>query len=167
MRKQILNKLSFTLALVGLSLSIMAQSTIIKQDLSIYPKPEKGYKQLVIEVPHSKNDINKRIEFTVGKWMEVDGCNSHGLQGTLEKKDLQGWGYNYYIFKTKGDVFSTQMACPGTPNRHMFVSGQREFVNYNGQLPIVIYVPEGYDVQFRIYKAEEDIYQASEVRQKK
>lgn len=48
-----------------------------------------------------------------------------------------------------------------------FVSGQREFVSYNGQVPIVIYVPEGYDAQFKIYKAEEDTYQAAEVRQKK
>lgn len=145
----------------------MAQNTILKQDLSIYPKPEKGYKQMVIEVPYSKADNNKRIEFTIGKWMEVDGCNSFGLQGELEKKDLQGWGYNYYVFKTKGNVISTQMACPGQPRRHLFVSGQREFVNYNGQLPIVIYVPEEYEVQFKIFKAEEDIYQAAEVRQKK
>lgn len=167
MKKQIIKKFAMAFALVGLTTSIMAQQTVFKQDISVFPKPEKGYKQMLIEVPHSKSDSQKKIEFTVGKWMEVDGCNSFGLLGTMEKKDLQGWGYDYYVFKTKGDVFSTEMACPQVAKRNLFISGQPEFVNYNGKLPIVIYVPEGYDVQFKIYKAEEDVYQASEVRQKK
>src|SRR5690606_34373101 len=90
----------------------LAQQVITKQDLSIFPKPEAGYKKVVIEVPHSDKDDQKRIEFSVGKWMEVDGCNSFHLQGLLETKDLQGWGYNYYVFKTNGQVTSTMIGCP-------------------------------------------------------
>ncbi|ERJ58375.1 hypothetical protein M472_06300 [Sphingobacterium paucimobilis HER1398] len=144
----------------------MAQS-VLKQNTDIFPVPEKGYKKMIIEVPHSKNDDNKKIEFNVGKWMEVDGCNHFSLQGTLEKKDLQGWGYDYYVFKTNGNVVSTQMGCPDAPNRHLFVSAQPEMVRYNGRLPIVIYVPDEYEVQFKIYKAEEDVYVAAEERVKK
>lgn len=166
MRKSILKGLSLAVTIFGLSTFVHAQSVNMKEDLSIYPKPEAGYKQMVIEVPHSDKDRDKKIEFSVGKMMEVDGCNHFGLQGVLEKKDLQGWGYEYYVFKTKGEVIGTQMACPGTPNRHLFVAAQPQMVNYNGRLPIVIYVPEEYDVQFKIYKADDDTYRASEVRKK-
>lgn len=122
---------------------------------------------MVIEVPYSNNDQNKKIEFAIGKMTEVDGCNSYGLQGTLEKKDLQGWGYEYYVFKTKGEIISTQMACPDMPKRNLFVSNQGTTLNYNGRMPVVIYVPEEYDVQFKIYTADNDVYIASEAQDKK
>lgn len=167
MRKVYQRTWSLVIAYIGFSSIALAQSINMKTDVSIYPKPEKGYKQMLIEVPHSENDSKKKIEFSVGKMMEVDGCNNFGLQGTLEKKDLEGWGYSYYIFKTEGHVVSTQMGCGEQPNRYLFVAAQPELTNYNGRLPIVVYVPEEYDIQFKIYKAEDDTYRASEVNQKK
>ncbi|SMG40922.1 ecotin [Sphingobacterium psychroaquaticum] len=169
MKKKIVKGLGvgLLLAFIGFNNVTMAQSTIIKQDPSIFPKPEAGYKQMVIEVPHSDNDNNKKIEFTIGKMMEVDKCNTHRLQGSLEEKPLEGWGYNYYVFKSNGGAASTLMACPDNERVLKFVSAGPTVTNYNGRLPIVIYVPEGYDVQFRIFKAEDDIYRAAEVRQKK
>ncbi|MBB1140500.1 ecotin [Myroides sp. WP-1] len=159
-----MNKL---IGFLGVFLSLTTASMAQKVDVSIFPKPEKGYKQMVIEVPHSKQDDNKKIEFTIGKMMEVDGCNSFGLMGKLEKKDLQGWGYDYYVFQSKGDVFSTQMACPDAPKRNLFVSSQPETTRYNGRMPIVIYVPEEFEVKFKIYTAGQDEYEAQEVRIKK
>lgn len=158
--------LSFLVAFISLSISVMGQEVIIKQNLSKFPKPEVGYKKLIIEVPHSAKDAQKRIEFSVGKWMEVDGCNFFTLQGTLENKELQGWGYNYYEFKTEGQVTSTMIGCPDVAKRRLFVTAAPEMVRYNGKMPIVIYVPEGYDVQFRIYKAEDETYVAAEERVK-
>lgn len=159
---------SFSLLVVFITLSIqaIAQQVITKQDLSIFPKPEKGYKKVIIEVPHSDKDDQKKIEFSVGKWMEVDGCNYFNLQGGLETKNLEGWGYNYYVFKTNGQVTSTMMACPDAPKRNIFVAAQPEMTRYNGKLPIVIYVPEAYEVQFKIFKAEDEIYIAAEERSK-
>ena len=152
----------FVLFMITVSLT-MAQ-TIFKQDTDIFPTPEKGFKKLVIEVPHSAQDDNKKIEFTVGKWMDVDGCNYYNLMGTLESKNLSGWGYNYYVFKTEGQVTSTMIGCPDAQGRNIFVTAQPEMVRYNGKLPIVIYVPEEYEVQFRIFKAEPDVYIAAEDR---
>lgn len=168
MKKKILQLATALFLGVGMMTNIaMAQETIIKVETNIFPAPEKGYKKMVIEVPHSDNDANKKIEFRIGKMMEVDGCNHFGLQGTLEKKDLQGWGYDYYVFKTGGEVISTQMACPGMPKRNLFVSNQATMVDYNGKMPIVFYVPEEYDIQFKIFSAEDDTYRAAEVRTKK
>lgn len=152
---------SFVIVFLGLTTIAMAQ----KVDLSVFPKPEKGYKQMVIEVPHSENDGNKKLEFRVGKWMDVDGCNSFKLNGTLEKKDLQGWGYDYYVFNG-GGVVATRMACPDAEGRHLFVSATPEMVRYNGRMPIVIYVPADYEVKFKIYQADGDDFEALEVLQK-
>ncbi|WP_293931451.1 ecotin family protein [Sphingobacterium sp. UBA6645] len=143
-----------------------AQETISKVDTDIFPKAEKGYKKMVIEVPYSDRDASKRIEFSVGKYMEVDGCNHYGLQGETEVKDLQGWGYQYYIFKTNGDVISTQMGCPDLPKRNLFVSAAPTNLRYNGKMPIVIYVPEEYSVQFKIFTTTDEIYQAAEAPSK-
>lgn len=158
--------IGLTVMFFGIITGAMAQ-TVTKTDLSIFPKPEKGFKQVVIEVPHSDRDESKKVEFRVGKWMEVDGCNRFGLLGKIEEKDLSGWGYNYFVFDTKGDVFSTQMGCPDTPKRNMFVSSQPELTRYNGKLPIVIYVPEEYEVKFQIYTTDGEEFQALEVKNKK
>lgn len=146
---------------IGIS-SSNAQMVISKVDPKIFPAAKEGYKKMIIEVPYSNLDADKKIEFYVGKWMDVDGCNSFGLMGTYEQKELQGWGYNYWTFETKGDVRSTMMACPDSPNRNLFVSAEPQMVDYNGRMPIIIYVPDGYDVQFKIFKAEPDTYRASE-----
>lgn len=167
MNNKLIISLGALITLITLSMSTFAQSTIDKQDVSVFPEAEKGYKKLVIEVPHSDNDQNKKIEFTVGKWMDVDGCNYYNLAGRYEKKDLQGWGYDYFVFTTKGEVSSTLMGCPDAKGRNLFVTAAPQLVNYNGKLPIVIYVPEGYDVQFKIYKSDGENYQAAEVRKKK
>ena len=155
------------LCIVGISATSMAQSTITAVDPSIFPKAEKGYKQMLITVPYSDTDDSKKIEFSVGKFMEVDGCNHFSLQGELVKTALTGWGYDYYTFKTNGNVIGTMMGCEGVPSRNIFVSAQPEVTRYNGQLPIVVYVPEEYDVQFKVYKAEPENYRASEYKAKK
>jgi len=161
MNKSIWKTLTLFVTLLGFTSSAMAQN-IMKQNTDIFPAPEKGYKKLIIEVPHSSKDENKKIEFSVGKWMEVDACNYFNLMGEITQKDLSGWGYNYYVFHTKGDVVSTQIGCLDNKKRNLFVTATPTIVNYNGKLPIVIYVPEGYDVHFKIYKAEEDTYIAAE-----
>ena len=167
MKKNIIRFIGLFIALLGFNSLLMAQNTILRQDVSIFPKPKEGYKQMVIDVPHSDQDGNKKIELSIGKMMEVDKCNVHNLGGQLDIKPLQGWGYDYYEFTTKGQVASTLMGCPDNEKVWKFISAAPTMVNYNGRLPIVIYVPEDYDVQFRIFKAEDDVYRANEVKQKK
>lgn len=167
MKKRTLYLLTL-LAFTGTSLSTtatMAQSVLTKQPIDIFPKPEEGYTQFVIEVPHSANDNQKKIEFFVGKHIETDQCNSHALIGSFEEKNLDGWGYNYFIFKTDGGVRSTMMACPDSEKTINFVESASQIGRYNGKLPIVIYAPEGYEVKFKIWKVEDDTYHASEIKQ--
>ena len=52
---------------------------------------------------------------------------------------------------------SSMMACPGKAKREAFVSVNIDdpFVSYNSKLPIVVYVPEGFTVRYRVWSADE------------
>lgn len=157
----------FTITCLSLSAAVTAQESISKVDVSIFPKPEKGFKLMVIEVPHSNLDAQKKISFSAGKYIETDSCNQYGLSGSFEIKDLQGWGYNYYIFKSNGNILTTNMACSDTKSMNRFVSGQSQTIDYNGKMPVVIYVPEDFDVHFKIYESKNEDFKASEYNYKK
>lgn len=155
--------------MLGLSLVAglaFAQNTY-KVDIAPFPKAEKGQKQVVIEVPHSENDVNKKIEIFVGKSMQTDSCNRTWLSGQFVSSELKGWGYNYLTFKTDGSTPSTNMGCMDTKAITQFVKSQGFLTDYNGRMPIVLYVPEGYDVKFRVYTAENDMYNGQEIMTKK
>lgn len=161
--KKLMLKTGMVVATLLISISAMAQ-TLLKQDTHVFPAPEKGMVKYVIEVPHAgiAADNNKKIEFFAGKHVETDACNSYFLAGEFEKKDLEGWGYHYYVFKTDGNVGMTKMLCQGE-KKNTFVQAPSVMTEYNGRMPIVIYAPEGYEVKFKIYKAEPETYQAAEV----
>lgn len=152
-------------AFASISISALAQNNH-KVDISIFPKPEKGFRQFVIEVPQSSNDVNRKIELFVGKEMETDGCNNYNLMGEYKTKELTGWGYSYFKYESKGDVMSTMIGCPDLPKKQKFVTGQGHMTDYNGKLPIVIYVPDGMEVRYKIYQADNDMYNAALVPQK-
>ncbi|WP_300669531.1 ecotin family protein [Soonwooa sp.] len=154
--------------LLGLSLlsSLSFAQITQKVDITPFPKAEKAMKQVVIEVPHSDSDANKKIEIFVGKNMQTDGCNKTWLSGEFSKSELKGWGYDYLTFKTNGATPSTLMACPNATPKNEFVKSQGYFTDYNGRMPIVLYIPDGYEAKFRIYKAENDLYKAQEIMSK-
>lgn len=150
------------LGLIVLFMNMYSASaqTIQKQNIDIFPKVEEGYEQFVIEVPHSDKDHEKKIELIIGKVIEVDNCNKHSLSGSLEEKNLEGWGYTYYTFESNGDVLSTMMACPDSEKVHKFIASKSELIRYNGKLPVVVYVPEGFEVRYKIWKAEDEEFKA-------
>lgn len=150
----------FALILLFMNMYSASAQIIQKQNIDIFPKAEEGYEQFVIEVPHSDKDHEKKIELIVGKVMEVDNCNKHRLAGSFEEKDLEGWGYTYFTFESDGNVASTMMACPDTEKVEKFISSQSELIRYNGKLPVVVYVPEGFEVRYKIWKAEDEEFKA-------
>lgn len=124
-----------------------------KTDLSMFPSAKAGFKRSIIQVPEQENEMDYKIEFYVGKDMEVD-CNQHNMMGKIEEKDLQGWGYSYYEVDSKGETVSTLMACLNYKNTVKFISLQSILARYNSKLPIVIYHPENLEVRYRIWKAD-------------
>ncbi len=139
------------LIMAGLS---NAQSNSTEKDLTMYPPAKEGYEQVIIHLPKKKSEDNLKVEITVGKNVEVDKCNSHFLLGSFKDSTVEGWGYNFFEYNSKGDVGGTLMGCPDNNKVIKFVTGGSEFIHYNSKLPIVIYIPKGMEVKFRIWTAD-------------
>lgn len=125
--------------------------------LEAYPQSLEGYDRYVLLLPEIKNSLkDRKVEIIPGKTMEVD-CNHFSLGGTFVEKTINGWGYSYLIFESKGQVRSTRMACPEESKRTDIVTGATHLMDYNSRLPIVVFIPkvENLSVQYRIWEAAE------------
>lgn len=137
--------------------------------LAPYPQAEKGSIRQVIELPARQNESSYKIELLIGQTLEVD-CNQHLLAGQLQVGTVQGWGYDYFVFKTaKTDgaamTMSTMMACPDGKKEKKFVTanlGTAAMLNYNSKLPIVVYTPANVEVKYRTWKASETLGSAQQ-----
>ncbi|MDI2089785.1 ecotin [Commensalibacter oyaizuii] len=131
-----------------------AYSASKKDPLSIWPKPEQGYKRVVIDLPVLHDEDNYKIELVPQKSMQVD-CNRFMVSGTMETKPLTGWGYEYYVLSSIGPAASTRMACPGSTMQSKLIPVQTRmgFIRYNSKLPIVVYVPKDITMSYRVWSA--------------
>jgi len=69
---------------------------------------------------------------------------------------VSGWGYPLYRLTSVAGPASTMRACPGEAKRTAFVAVNLEdpFLRYNSKLPLVIYVPDGFNVRYRTWSAD-------------
>ncbi|MNP29608.1 Ecotin precursor [compost metagenome] len=132
------------------------------KDVAPYPEAEKGFTRQVIHLPKQADESAFKLEVLAGKQLLVD-CNRQRLGGTLEEKNLEGWGYNYYRLEKVMGPASTLMACPDTAKKEAFVPvvGDGFLLRYNSKLPVVVYVPEGVEVRYRIWSASDDVKKAT------
>lgn len=121
-------------------------------DTSMYPEVKSGLERVIINLPELKEEENYEIELIVGKWAEVD-CNHHTLLGEFEEETIDGWGYNYFNFETNGEMMSTRMACPDQKLENKLINAQSVKTRYNSKLPIVVFVPEGYTVSYKLWNS--------------
>jgi ecotin len=52
-------------------------------------------------------------------------------------------------------MISTKMACPDYPIEERFIPGESRMLNYVKEVPVVVYVPQGFSVKYRIWNADE------------
>ena len=132
-------------------------------ELKAFPMADEGYDRYVIVLPHKERgeEDSFRVEIIAGKEMLTDGVNLVRLGNAIEPRTLAGWGYSYYVVTGSTNIISTMMAPPeGAPLVKTFVTATPLQVRYNSRLPIVVYVPTGYDVRYRIWHASETIEKA-------
>ncbi len=127
-----------------------------------YPDAEEGFERMVFRVPAVEDESAHKVEIIVGKILSVD-CNRTSFGGVLERRVAEGWGYPYYVLEKVGGPMSTLMACPPdveNTDEFITVNGDGFLHRYNSKLPMVVYVPEGFEVRYRIWAAQQDIGQA-------
>jgi ecotin len=136
--------------------SAVAQAQAAPDDLKPFPSAESGRQRIVIRVPEAPNPEDLRVEVMIGKTVMVD-CNRYSFGGNLTREEAKGWGYSYYVLDALRGPASTMMACPpGTPKHEEFVRVPAQMLaalRYSAKVPIVVYVPQGVQVRYRIWNA--------------
>ncbi|MDF0732966.1 serine protease inhibitor ecotin [Pseudomonas entomophila] len=132
------------------------------KDVAPYPKADKGFTRQVIHLPAQPDESARKLEILAGKTQWVD-CNHHHLGGSLQEHTLQGWGYSYYRLDKVGGGASTLMGCLDDKKTEAFVPvvGEGFLLRYNSKLPVVLYVPEGVEVRYRVWSASDDVQTAT------
>jgi len=132
-------------------------------NLKPYPPADVGYVRYVIELPELVDESLRQVELLVGKTVMTDGVNRHFFGGKLTREVISGWGFNYYELKRLGPMAGTLMAPdPNAPSVERFVPVRHDLglLRYNSQLPIVVYVPEEVEVNYRIWTTEPKLVEA-------
>jgi len=153
-----MNARLIALMLLG-SLPMIVGAGNNSDDLSPYPAAEDGVDRLVFRVPGALDESALKVEILVGKMMSVD-CNRTSFSGSLESRVAEGWGYRYFVLENIRGPMSTPMACPpetSNVDRFVLVSGDGFLQPYNSKLPVVVYVPAGFQVRYRIWAPEDDV----------
>ncbi|NLA61628.1 MAG: hypothetical protein GX857_00100 [Bacteroidales bacterium] len=161
-----MKKITFRILMVASAILFIAACTNTKNKESadtvykangdaVYPSIEGMIPHAVAVDDKGDNEANHKVQLKVGKLMEVD-CNLHNLEGEFEEEALEGYGYEYYVFETNGNVASTMMACPDDTKTEKFISGKDHFISYNSKLTTPVYTPEGYEVRFTTWSVDSE-----------
>ena len=149
-----MTKITFLMALLLLG---GVQATPAADDMKAFPPAEKGMVRYVLQLPKQSDESAFKVELIVGKTVQVDAGNRYFFGGKIESEVIQGWGYTRYLMRQLGPMAGTLMAVdPAAPkvDRFVAVGGEPYLIRYNSRLPIVVYVPEGVEVRYRIWRAE-------------
>jgi ecotin len=124
--------------------------------MKAFPPAEAGMVRHVLQLPPQDDESTSRVELIVGKTVELDERNSYFFGGRIEPENIEGWGFTRYLVTDLGPMAGTLMAVdPNAPKVARFVAlgGEPYLVRYNSRLPVVVYVPEGAEVRYRVWTA--------------
>jgi ecotin len=128
-----------------------------QRNMKAYPPAGAGQARYVVLPPKQNDESSFKVELVVGKTVLVDGVNKYFFTGKIEEKMIEGWGFPRYNVGEVGQMAGTMMAPdPNAPkvNRFVPLGGEPYLLRYNSRLPIVVYVPEGVEVRYRIWSIE-------------
>jgi ecotin len=150
-------KIKFSITIFVLLTATM--SVRAEDSMKAFPPAEKGMVRYVLQLPEQDDESLFRVELIVGKTVQVDEHNKYIFGGRIEKKTIEGWGFSFYKVSKLGPMAGTLMAIdPNAPKVKRFISlgGEPYIIRYNSRLPIVVYVPDGVEVRYRIWTAQAD-----------
>ena len=153
-----MRKILTQLLIIGLVVLSVSAFGAEHPELKAFPAPKEGMERFVIVLPHKERgeEDSFKVEIIAGREMITDGVNLVSLGNTIEPRPLKGCGYTYYEVTGSSETISTMMAPPeGAPMVKKFVTASPLYVPYNSRLPIVVYVPKGYEVRYRIWEVSE------------
>ncbi len=135
----------------GMATFCMAHQSII----DAFPEAGDGMERHVIILPERDDSDDLKVELIVGKTIETDGVNRYFYGGGLIKETLQGWGYSYYKMEELGPLGQTRIGVRGDqePVEAFVRTTSETLIGYNARMPVVVYLPEGVELRYRIWQA--------------
>lgn len=143
--------------LIRLVLVLAVAAPAAADDMQAFPPPEKGQVRYVIHLPEQADESALKVELLVGKTVQTDAANRYFFAGQLETETIAGWGFDRHILRQLGPMAGTLMAVdPDAPRVERFVTlgGEPRLLRYNSKLPLVVYVPDGVEVRYRLWRAD-------------
>jgi ecotin len=135
------------------------------KNLKAYPPAAEGQQRFVVHLEPQENEDEFRVEMQVGKTVETDPVNRFFFGGSLIEETVEGWGFPKFVVNDLGPMAGTLIGVdPNAPKVKRFITlgGEPKLLRYNSKLPLVIYVPKGVEVRYRIWKAEPNATVATE-----
>ena len=129
-------------------------------NMKAFPPAEEGMVRYVLQLPKQDDESAFKVELIVGKTVLVDVENRYFFGGQIEEETIKGWGFPRYNVSKLGPMAGTQMAInPDVPkvNRFVTLGGEPYLIRYNSRLPIVVYVPKGVEVRYRVWSAGPEV----------
>jgi ecotin len=133
-----------------------AEKTEAERNLKAFPDADEGMARHVLMLPAEDREDSLRVELIIGKTVSTDGVNSHFFGGNLQEVVIEGWGFTRHVLAQLGPMAGTLIAVdPGVPRVDRFITlgGEPRLLRYNSRLPLVVYVPDGVEVRYRIWHA--------------
>jgi len=145
--------------------------------LKHFPEKQPEQERMVIHLPKRDNEKNLKVELIFGVIVRTDlnNLNRFWIEGTLTEKTLKGWGYRYYELKAdRNRVSSTRggfLKMVGK-DKNVFApvvsrSDSNDLLSrdlllrYNSNVPLVAYVPSGFEVRYRLWTTDDNIVKAN------
>ena len=154
-----------TLAVTAIFTVFMVCSVNAGDNMKAFPPPDQGQIRYVILLAEQDNELNYQVELIVGQTVKIDETNQYFFGGQIKKENIVGWGFTRYVVSELGPMAGTLMAVdPNAPKVDRFIrlGGEPHLIRYNSRLPVVVYVPEGVEVRYRIWRAEPESKEAHE-----
>ena len=129
-------------------------------NMKAFPPAEEGMVRYVLQLPRQADESAFKVELIVGKMVQVDEQNRYFFGGKIEAETIKGWGFTRYKVSKLGPMAGTRMAVdPNAPKvaRFITIGGEPYIIRYNSRLPIVVYVPGGVEVRYRIWAAGTEV----------
>jgi len=145
--------------------AITLSMTHAADNMKAFPPAAAGMVRFVLPLAPEKDEDSPKVELVVGKTVKLDAGNRYFFGGSMETVTIEGWGFDYHILRKLGPMAGTLMAVdPDAPKveRFIAVGGEPQLLRYNSRLPLVIYVPEGVQVRYRIWRAGADLKKAEQ-----
>lgn len=139
---------------IVLSLLFTVPALQAGDNLKAFGPAGKGMVRYVLQLSAQDDESTFVVELIVGKTVKLDEQNRYFFGGQLVEEVIAGWGFTQYRLTDLGPMGGTRMAVdPNAPKVARFITlgGDPYLIRYNSRLPIVVSVPEGVEVRYRIW----------------